>query len=111
MAEKISKDFQEKLQQLQLLEQNLQQFLLQKQAFQFELNETENALKEVKETKDDVFKLTGQIMIKASREDLEKELSQKKDILELRLKAIEKQESSFKKETEKLREEVMKNIK
>ncbi len=109
--ENMDKELQEQIQRLQMLEQNLQQFLLQKQAFQFELNETENALKEVKETKEDVFKLTGQILIKASKEDLEKELSQKKDILELRLKAIEKQESNLKKETEKIRGEVMKKIK
>jgi prefoldin beta subunit len=110
MAE-MNKELQEQIQRLQMLEQNLQQFLLQKQAFQFELNETENALKEINETKEDVFKLTGQIMIKASKDDLEKELSQKKDVLELRLKAIEKQESNLKKETEKIRGEVMKKIK
>ena len=107
----MDKELQEQIQRLKILEQNLQQFLLQKQAFQFELNETENALKEVKGTKEDVFKLTGQIPIKSSKEDLEKELSQKKDILELRLKAIEKQESNLKKETEKIRGDVMKKIK
>ena len=45
--EKINPEIQEKIQQLQMMEQNLQQILLQKQAFQFELNETENAGKEV----------------------------------------------------------------
>lgn len=111
MPEKINQEIQEKIQKLQIFEQNLQNLLLQKQAFQFELNETENALKEVKKTKDDVYKLTGQIMLKASKEDLEKELNQKKDILSLRIKAIEKQETQLKEETEKIREEVMKKIK
>jgi len=109
--EKIDKDLQEKIQQLQILEQNLQQILMQKQAFQFELNETENALKEVKNTKGDVFKLTGQIMLKTSKEDVEKELSNKQELLKLRTKSIEKQEANFKQEADKLREEVMKKIK
>ena len=109
--EKISKETQEKIQQLQIFEQNLQNFLLQKQAFQFELNETENALEEMKKTKEDVYKLIGQVMIKVTKDEIEKELQQKRDILNLRIKAIEKQESQFREETEKLREEVLKKIK
>jgi prefoldin beta subunit len=109
--EKINKDLQEKIQQLQILEQSLQQILMQKQAFQFELNETESALVEVKKTGDEVFKMVGQIMLKANKEDVEKELSQRKDILSLRVKAIEKQENSLKEDSEKLRAEVMKDIK
>ncbi|OGJ19965.1 prefoldin subunit beta [Candidatus Pacearchaeota archaeon RBG_13_36_9] len=109
--EKISKELQEKIQHLQILEQNLQNLLMQKQAFQFELNETENALAEVKKTKEDIFKLVGSIMLKASKEEIEQELSQKKDILSLRTKSIEKQESQIREATEKLREEVLKKIK
>lgn len=109
--EKISQETQEKIQQLQIFEQNLQNLLIQKQAFQFELNETENALGEIGKTKEDIYKLVGQIMIKSSKDEIEKELNQKKDIINLRIKAIEKQESQFKEETEKIRREVMKKIK
>jgi len=108
---KINQETQEKIQQLQIFEQNLQNLLLQKQAFQFELSETENALKEITKTKEDVYKMLGQVMIKSSKSDVEKELKQKKDILNLRIKSIEKQESQFKEEVEKIRKEVMKNIK
>ncbi len=109
--DKISKELQEKIQHLQILEQNLQNLLMQKQAFQFELNETENALAEVNKTKEDIFKMVGQIILKASKEDIEKDLSQKKDILSLRTKSIEKQESQIREAAEKLREEVLKKIK
>lgn len=109
--EKISKETQEKIQQLQIFEQNLQNLLLQKQAFQFESNETENALEEVRKTKEDIYKLIGQVMLKASKQDIEKELSQKKDILNLRIKTIERQETRLKEETEKLREDVLKKLK
>lgn len=109
--QKINQETQEKIQHLQIFEQNLQNLLLQKQAFQFEFNETENALEEVKKTKEDIFKLIGQVMLKSSKPDIEKELQQKKDILNLRIKAIEKQENSLKEETEKLRQDVMKRIK
>lgn len=109
--QKINQETQEKIQQLQIFEQNIQNLLLQKQAFQFELNEAENALDEVKKTKDDVYKLIGQVMLKASKSEIEKDLNQKKDILSLRVKAIEKQESQLKEESEKIKKEVMKKIK
>lgn len=104
------KKINENIQELQILEQNLQSLLLQKQAFQFELNETENALSEVSKSKDDIYKITGQIMIKAKKEEVEKELSERKDILSLRIKSIEKQERAFKEKIDSLREELSKNM-
>lgn len=109
--QKLNQETQEKIQQLQIFEQNIQNLLLQKQAFQFELNETENAIEEVKKTGEEVYKMIGQVMLKASKQEIEKELSQKKDILGLRIKSIEKQESKLKEEVEKIRQEVMKKIK
>ncbi|VVB78489.1 Prefoldin subunit beta [uncultured archaeon] len=107
----IDKETQEKIQELQVYEQNLHGILMQKQAFQMELTETENALSEISEAKEDIFKLIGNIMIKTSKEKTEKELKQKKDLLSLRLKSIEKQESQLSEQLEKLKEEVMKKIK
>ncbi len=107
----ISKETQEKIQSLQILEQNLQSILMQKQAFQIELSESENALEEVKTSKDEVYRLIGQIMIKSSKTEIEKELSQRKDILALRTKAIERQETQLKTEIDKIKKEVMKDIK
>jgi len=108
---KLDEQTQQKIQEMQILEQNMQGLLMQKQAFQIELNETENALNEIKETKEDVFKLIGQIMIKTNKERLEKELTKKKELLTLRLNSIEKQEKEFSNHLEDLRKEVMSKIK
>ena len=107
----LDQETQEKIQELQSLEQNMQTILLQKQAFQFELNETENALKELEKSGEEVFKVIGQIMIKSSKEDIKNELTNKKEIISLRLKSIEKQEASLNRELEKIKQEVMKKIK
>lgn len=107
----LDKETQQKIQELQSYEQTLQALLMQKQAFQIELNESENALSEISKSKEDVFKIVGNIMIKSDKESVEKELKQKKDLLSLRLKSIEKQESDLTKELDTLKEEVMKKIK
>lgn len=107
----IDKQTQEKIQQLQSLEQTTHALLMQKQAFQIELTETDNALTEITKTKDDVFKLVGNIMIKTDKKETEKELKKKQELLSLRLKSIETQEAELEKQVEELREEVMKKIK
>jgi prefoldin beta subunit len=107
----IDKETQEKIQELQSYEQNFHSLLVQKQAFQIELNETENAFSEISKSPEEVFKLVGNIMIKSNKVSLEKELKQKKDLLSLRLKAIENQEKQLSDQLEELREEVMKKIK
>ncbi len=107
----LDKETQEKIQELQSYEQNLSSLLMQKQAFQMELSETENAFEEITKSKDDVFKLLGNIMIKSNKSEVEKELKQKQELLALRLKSIEKQETELTKKSEELKEEVMKKIK
>jgi len=103
MAEK-----EQQIQEMQMLEQNLHNTLLQKQAFQMELSESEAAQKEVSKSDDDVFKIIGQLMIKTKKADIEKELEEKKKLVELRMKTLEKQEKSLMGQLDKLREEVMK---
>ncbi len=108
---KIDKETEEKIREMQLIEQNLQNFLLQKQAFQLELNETENAGEALSSSKGEVYKIVGQIMLKSNRPDLEKDLSEKKHLLELRLKSIEKQETELRASLERLRNFIIEKAK
>lgn len=110
-TKQIDEETARQIQELQLLEQNLQNFLLQKQAFMLEQNETENALEEIKKTDEDVYKIIGQVMLKSKKAAVEKELQHKKDIIELRVKAIERQEEQIKEQLIKKRDEVMKKLK
>ena len=96
-----------KIQELQLLEQNLQNLFLQKQAFQMELSETQSALKEIENSGDEIFKIIGQLMIKTDKLKVKEELLNKEKILDLRTKTIEKQEISLKEQFDKLRSELI----
>ena len=82
---------QQKIQKLQLLEQNLQNFSMQKQQFQSQMIEVDSAFKEL-ENANEAYKIVGNIMISSDKEKLKEELKDKKERLELRIKTIEKQE-------------------
>ena len=106
----MDQETQQKIQELQGMEQNLNNLVMQKQAFQMELTETENALSEISKSKDDVFKLVGNIMIKADKKKTEDDLTKKKDLLSLRLKSIDSEEKSLTDNAEALKKEVMAKI-
>lgn len=107
MPKKIDPETEKKIQELQTSEQALQTLILQKQAFQLELNETEEAIEEIKKTKGDVYKIVGQIMIKTSAEESEQEMKNKEQIFKLRIGSIEKQQSQIQQKIDRLRQEIM----
>ena len=83
---------------------------MQKQSFQIELSETMTAIEEVTNSKGDVFKVIGQVMVKSNKDSLKKELSEKKDLLSLRMNAIEKQEAGIRENIERIKGEIVDKI-
>lgn len=97
----------DELQRLQMLDHNVQQMTAQKQQFQSQLFEVENALKEL-ETAPTAYKIIGNIMVSVSKDSLKKELNDKKELLDLRVKSIEKQEKQLKDKVKQLQQDVLK---
>lgn len=111
MEQEVDKQTEQKIGQLQLMEQNLQNFLIQKQTFQTQLFEIDNALQELEKTKDKTYKIVGTVMIASKKEDLIKELKDKKSVVELRIKSLEKQEKTLKEKASQIQTEVMSHLK
>lgn len=99
-----------KIQQLSMLEQNLQNTALQKQNFHLQLLEVESALKEL-ESADEAYKIVANIMVKGDKAELKKELSEKKEMLDIRIKSLEKQESKLREKAGEIQQEVLGSIK
>jgi prefoldin beta subunit len=102
----MNNELQGKINQLSMMEQNMQNFSLQKQQFQAQLMETESAEKELASAKES-YKIIGNIMVSADKEELKKELSEKRDILRLRIESFEKQELKLREKAEALQKEVL----
>ena len=108
---KAEKELHEKMQEFQLAQQNLQNLSLQRQAFQIELNEAESALEESGKAEGDMYRIVGNIMIKAEKEKIIKELQDKKEILALRIKTLENQERILEEKLEKMRRDLEEKLK
>lgn len=107
----MKKDTEEKINQLQIIEMNMQNVLMQKRAMQIQFLEIENAIKELNENKGDAYKIIGSIMIKTEKEKLLKELGSKREMIEVRLKSLEKQEKELAEHAAKIQQEVIKEMK
>ncbi|MEA3378781.1 MAG: prefoldin subunit beta [Nanoarchaeota archaeon] len=107
----MNKELENKMGKIQLLEQNIQNFSMQKQTFQGQLLEAENALKELDKSKGAMFKIVGNIMVSSDKESLKKDLESKKEIYNLRIKSIAKQENSLKEKIKDLQEEILEEMK
>ncbi len=98
-----------KIQHLQLLQKNMENLLQQKQQLEAQHLELDTALQEVASAEKS-YKLVGKIMVLAPRDQLKKELQEKKDLADLRLKNILKQEENLKQKIEETQKEAVKEL-
>ena|SRR3989344_865125 len=98
----------EKVNQLQLTQQNLQSVVAQKQQLESQVTELDSALKEITTARES-FKIIGKIMVSTSKDLLKKELEQKREIISIRLKNFTRQEELLIKNIEELQQEVMRD--
>ena len=106
----LDKETNKQIQDLQILEQNYQAIFMQKQSIQIELGETNTALEEIKKSKETIFRVIGQVMLKTDKENIKKELKEKKDFLEMRVKSIDKQEVDLRGNIERIRGEIVSKL-
>lgn len=105
-----NKETQPKIAQLQVIQQNLQALLMQKQQFQMQFNEVESALSELKDAKQ-AYKIIANVMLLTQKETIEKDLHEKRNVLELRMKSIESQEERLRKKAEELQHDIVQEMK
>ena len=97
---------EEKIRQLQLAEQSMQQLMAQKQNLQVQLLEIETALKSLDDTSES-YKIIGNVMILTDKPKLQNELKEKKETVELRINALDKQEKSTRDKAALVQKEVI----
>jgi len=84
------------LNELRIYQQQLQSLTIQKESLKLRKIEIENALEELKNTKQNsAYKISGNIMILKPIEELKKELEGEVSEIDLRLKSLEQAEEKI----------------
>ncbi len=94
--------------QLQQTQQQLQMVITQKVQLENSLKELENAIQEVEKIDEGtpIFKTVGTILVKTSKDEVLKELKEKKETFEIRIKTLERQESKLKERLQELQKKI-----
>lgn len=103
---------QERIQRLQQLQNTMQQLLLQKQRIEIELSESTKALETLSEADENsiIYKSVGAVLVQRPRKDVVKELEDRKEFLDMRMKVVQKQEDKTKERLSELQANLQKDL-
>ena len=108
MSGELPPQIQNQLAQLQQLQQQAQAVMTQKAQIEGLIRETEAALKELEKSPDDaiVYKSVGELLFKSEKPKLLEELKERKDMMDIRLKTMAKQEERIQGRFNQLQEQL-----
>ena len=103
---------QERLLRLQQLQQTLQNVLAQKQQVELELLEVDKALEELEKIDDDgvIYKSVGSLLIKTEKSKVTEELKERKELANMRVSVLGKQEERLRSQIKELNERLQKDL-
>jgi prefoldin beta subunit len=108
----LSPQIQQRLLRLQQLQQTLQGVMAQKQQLAMQLNETENASSELEKLADDavVYKSIGALLVKAEKGKVAAELTERKELLKMRVDVLAKQEERLRTQVKDLQDKLQQDL-
>ncbi|BFH73498.1 prefoldin subunit beta [Sulfurisphaera javensis] len=108
MTERIPPELQTQLVKLQQLQDQLNRLLTEKNVIDSELREVNKILQELSQLPagTTVYKIVGNLLVKTDKETIQKELDDRKEILELRSRTYQKQENLLRTQLEDLQKKV-----
>jgi prefoldin beta subunit len=108
VAEKLPPEVQTQLVRFQQLKDQLDRLLLEKTTIENELREINRVLEELSTLTADaiIYKIVGNLLVKSDKASIEKELNDRKELLELRSRTYQKQEGILRKQLEDLQTKI-----
>jgi prefoldin beta subunit len=107
----IPDELKNKIAQFQTMQQQLQLIAVQKQQLVVDKSEAEEATKELKTAKGDVYKSVGPILMKADKTSLSKEIKETITSADSRLTMLESQEQKIALKAQELQKDLQTGLK
>lgn len=105
----VSEQAKQLLGQAQIYQQQMQGIITQKKTLDLQVMEIKKALEELENVKEaEVYKISGPILIKTKKSDVKKELNEKLDVINTRIKSLDMGEKKAKTKIEEIRNKITK---
>ena len=108
MAQRLPPELENLVTRYQNLQAQYTRIVQERTTVEAELGETDNIIKLLEEVEENtpVYRLLGTILVRTDRGKLLQELKDRKEILELRLEKLKKQETELRKQLDKVAQEI-----
>jgi len=108
VAQKLPPELEKLIIRYQQIESQLASIVTQKSVVTSQIREVERALSILQNLEKDAttYKNTGFVLVKVKKEDVIKELEDKKEELSIRLTSLERMESTLKKQLEEVKSQI-----
>jgi prefoldin beta subunit len=109
---KLPPQIQQRLLRLQQLQQTLQGVMAQKQQLEMQLTEVEHAESELEKMKETavIYKSIGALLVKSKKDKVTAELTERKELLKMRVDVLGKQEERLRTQVKDLQEKLQKDL-
>ncbi len=103
---------QQRLLRLQQLQQTLQGVMAQKQQLELQLSEVEHAESELEKMKETavIYKSIGALLVKSKKDKVTAELTERKELLKMRVDVLGKQEERLQTQAKNLQEKLQQDL-
>ncbi len=98
----MSSDMTNTLVELQDLQSRMQAYLVEKQQLSLQINEIDRAINALREVEGKTYEMIGTVLVERNSKEIEKELLERKEMLDLRLESIDKNIRTIKSRMESL---------
>ena len=115
MSEDISRlppQVQQRLLRLQQLQQSLQGVMGQKQQLEMQLSEVEHAVSELAKLDETavIYKSIGALLVKSEKDKVTTELTERKDLVKMRVDVLTKQDERLRTQVKDLQEKLQQDL-
>ena len=109
---KLPPQIQQRLLRLQQLQQSLQGVMAQKQQLEMQLTEVEHAASELEKMKETavIYKSIGALLVKSEKDKVTAELTERKELLKMRVDVLVKQEERLRTQVKDLQEKLQQDL-
>ncbi len=109
---KLPPQIQQRLLRLQQLQQTLQGVMAQKQQLEMQLNEVEQAANELEKLNETavIYKSIGALLVKSEKDKVTTELTERKELLKMRVDVLAKQEERLRTQAKDLQEKLQQDL-
>jgi prefoldin beta subunit len=109
---KLPPQIQQRLLRLQQLQQTLQGVMAQKQQLEMQLTEVEHSESELEKMKETavIYKSIGALLVKSEKDKVTAELTERKELLKMRVDVLGKQEERLRTQVKDLQEKLQQDL-